>query len=179
MPDDRAARTALVIVNTGDGKGKTTAALGTLLRAWGRGWKVVMLQFIKAETGNFGEHRAARKMGFEIIPLGAGFTWLSKDIEQDKALARACWERCKERLLSGEYDLVALDEITYPLTYGWLPVEDVLETLRARPPHVHVILTGRDAPAELIEFADLVTEMTEVKHPYRTKGIKAQAGIEF
>jgi cob(I)alamin adenosyltransferase len=179
VSDDRTARRALVIVNTGDGKGKTTAALGTLLRAWGRGWKVVMLQFIKTETSNFGEHRAARKMGVEIIPLGSGFTWLSKDIEHDKALARRCWEQCKERLLSGEYDLVVLDEITYPLTYGWLPVEEVLDALRARPPYVHVILTGRDAPAELVEFADLVTEMQEVKHPYRTQGIKAQAGIEF
>lgn len=177
MSDDRTARRALVIVNTGDGKGKTTAALGTLLRAWGRGWKVVMLQFIKTETSNFGEHRAARKMGVEIIPLGSGFTWLSKDIEHDKALARRCWEQCKERLLSGEYDLVVLDEITYPLTYGWLPVEEVLDALRARPPYVHVILTGRDAPAELVEFADLVTEMQEVKHPYRTQGIKAQSGI--
>lgn len=179
MPDDRTARRALVILNTGHGKGKTTAALGVLTRAWGRGWKVVMLQFIKSETSNFGEHRAARKMGIEVIPLGSGFTWLSKDIEKDKALARTCWEQCKQRLLGGEYDLVVLDEITYPLTYGWLPVEDVLDTLRARPPHVHVILTGRDAPAELVEFADLVTEMREVKHPYKLQGIRAQAGIEF
>jgi cob(I)alamin adenosyltransferase len=179
MADDRSTRKALVILNTGDGKGKTTAALGVLLRAWGRGWKVVMLQFIKAETGNFGEHRAARKMGIEIIPLGSGFTWLSKDIEKDKALARACWEQCKARIVSGEYDLVALDEITYPLAYGWLPTDEVIETLRARPSHVHVILTGRDAPAELVEFADLVTEMGATKHPYKTQGIKAQAGIEF
>jgi cob(I)alamin adenosyltransferase len=179
VADDREGRKALVIVNTGNGKGKTTAALGTLFRAWGRGWNVVMLQFIKADTGNFGEHRGARKAGFEIIPLGSGFTWLSKDIEKDKALARACWEQCKERLLSGAYDLVALDEITYPLTFGWLPVDEVIETLRSRPSHVHVILTGRDAPAELVEFADLVTEMQEIKHPYKTRGIKAQAGIEF
>ncbi len=179
MVDARATRRGLVILNTGDGKGKTTAALGVLMRAWGRGWKVVMLQFIKAETGNFGEHRAARKMDLEIIPLGSGFTWLSKDIEKDKALARTCWEQCKQRLVNGDYDIVALDEITYPLTYGWLPVEEVIETLRTRPPHVHVILTGRDAPAELVEFADLVTEMQEVKHPYRLQGIKAQAGIEF
>src|SRR5437762_14252070 len=102
MTDERTGRRALVILNTGNGKGKTTAALGTLLRAWGRGWKVVMLQFIKAETGIFGEHRAARRLGIEIIPLGSGFTWLSKDIEKDKALARACWEQCKQRLLSGE-----------------------------------------------------------------------------
>lgn len=179
MSDDRSARRSLVIVNTGNGKGKTTAALGTLMRAWGRGWKVVMLQFIKAETGNFGEHRAGRRMELEIIPLGAGFTWLSKDIEHDKALARACWGQCKARIESGDYDIVALDEITYPLTYGWLPVEEVIATLRARPSYTHIILTGRDAPAELVEFADLVTEMTEIKHPYKTDGTKAQAGIEF
>jgi cob(I)alamin adenosyltransferase len=179
MADDRASRRALVLVFTGNGKGKTTAALGTLLRAWGRGWNVIMLQFIKAETGNFGEHRAARKAGFEIIPLGSGFTWLSKDIEKDKALARECWDQCKQRILGGAYDLVTLDEITYPLNYGWLPVEEVLDTLRARPPYTHVIVTGRDAPAELVEFADLVTEMGEVKHPYKSQGIKAQAGIEF
>lgn len=179
MSDERSGRRSLVIVNTGNGKGKTTAALGLLFRAWGRGWKVIMLQFIKAETGNFGEHRAARKAGFEIIPLGSGFTWLSKDIEKDKALARACWKQCRERILSGEYDLVALDEITYPLNYGWLPIDEVLDTLRQRPPYTHIVLTGRDAPAELVEFADLVTEMTEIKHPYKTQGIKAQAGIEF
>ena len=176
---ERASRKALVILNTGNGKGKTTAALGVLFRAWGRGQNVVMLQFIKADTGNFGEHKAARKAGIEIIPLGSGFTWLSKDIEKDKALARACWEQCRERIMSGDYDIVALDEITYPLTFGWLPVDEVLETLRARPEHTHVILTGRDAPLELIEFADLVTEMQETKHPYREQGIKAQAGIEF
>jgi cob(I)alamin adenosyltransferase len=179
MAEERAGRRSLVMVNTGNGKGKTTAALGLLFRAWGRGWNVVMLQFIKAETGNFGEHRAARKAGFEIIPLGSGFTWLSKDIEKDKALARSCWEQCRQRILSGDYDLVALDEITYPLNYGWLPVDEVLDTLRQRPPYTHVVLTGRDAPAELVELADLVTEMGEVKHPYKTQGIKAQAGIEF
>ena len=179
MAEDRSNRTALVLLFTGNGKGKTTAALGQLFRAWGRGWNVVMLQFIKAETGNFGEHRAARRAGIEIIPLGSGFTWLSKDIEQDKALARRCWEECRRRILGGDYDLVALDEITYPLTYGWLPTAEVIETLRSRPPHVHIVLTGRDAPAELVEFADLVTEMGETKHPYKTRGIKAQAGIEF
>lgn len=179
MPDERAGRTALVILNTGDGKGKTTAALGTLFRAWGRGWNVIMLQFIKSETANFGEHRAARRTGFPVVPLGAGFTWLSKDLEHDKALARRCWEQCREHLLSGDFDIVALDEITYPLTYGWLPVDDVIETLRQRPAHVHVILTGRAAPEPLVAFADLVTEMRDVKHPFRSRGVKAQAGIEF
>src|SRR5436305_11530729 len=118
------------MVNTGNGKGKTTAALGLLLRAAGRGWNVVMLQFIKAQTSNYGEHRAARRLGFEIISLGAGFTWLSENLDEDRALAARCWERCKEALLSGTYDLVALDELTYALTYGWLSMDDVIETLR-------------------------------------------------
>jgi cob(I)alamin adenosyltransferase len=178
MAVDRRGRTALVILNTGNGKGKTTAALGLLLRAAGRGWNVVMLQFIKAKTSNYGEHRAAKALGFEIISLGAGFTWLSQNLDEDRALAERCWAACKERLLSGEYDMVALDELTYPLTFGWLNTADVIETIRARPAHVHVVITGRNAPQELIDFADLVTEMSAVKHPYK-RGIKAQAGIEF
>jgi cob(I)alamin adenosyltransferase len=152
--------------------------MGALFRAWGRGMKVCMLSFIKSETSNYGEERAARKLGIEIIPLGAGFTWLSKDIEHDKALARKCWQLCKEKLQSGTYDIVVLDEITYPLTYGWLDMDEVIDTLRNRPPDLHVILTGRDAPQELIDFADLVTEMREVKHPFQ-QGIKAQPGIDF
>ncbi len=169
----------LVIVNTGNGKGKTTAALGILLRAWGRDMKVVMLQFIKAQTANWGESRAAKKMGAEIIPLGAGFTWLSKDIERDKALAQQCWALCREKIESGEYDIVILDEITYCFKFGWLDLNEVLDVLRRRDPMQHVVITGRDAPEQLIEFADLVTEMREIKHPYKQQGIKAQKGIEF
>jgi len=171
-------RKPLVVLYTGNGKGKTTAALGMLLRAWGRGMKVCMLSFIKEQTANFGEERAARKLGIELIPLGGGFTWLSKDIEQDKALARRCWELCKQKIASGEYDIVVLDEITYPITYGWLDVDEVIATLRERPKDLHVVLTGRDAHEKLIEFADLVTEMREVKHPFTT-GIKAQPGVDF
>lgn len=171
-------RRPLVVVNTGDGKGKTTAALGVLFRAWGRGMRVVMLQFIKATTSNYGEDRAAKKLGIEITPLGGGFTWLSKDIEKDKALARELWEICKEKISSAQYDIVILDEFTYPLAYGWLPIDEVLDFLRNRPPGMHIIITGRAAPPELIEFADLVTEMRDVKHPFE-KGIKAQPGLEF
>jgi cob(I)alamin adenosyltransferase len=169
---------ALVILYTGNGKGKTTAALGMMLRAWGRGMKVCMLSFIKAQTSNYGEERAARKLGIELIPLGGGFTWLSKDLEKDKALARECWDLCKQKIGSGEYDVVVLDEITYPITYGWLDVDEVIETLRGRPEGLHVVLTGRDANEKLIEFADLVTEMREVKHPFKA-GIKAQPGVDF
>ncbi len=169
---------SLLLVNTGNGKGKTTAALGVMFRAWGRGLRVCMLQFIKTATSNYGEHRAAKKIGIEIVPLGGGFTWLSKDIERDKALARELWEQSKERIASGAYDLVVLDEFTYPLIYGWLPVDEVIETLRQRPEHVSVIITGRDAPQPLIDAADTVTEMREIKHPYQ-QGITALAGIDY
>jgi cob(I)alamin adenosyltransferase len=175
-PDRR--NQGLVIVNTGDGKGKTTAALGLLLRAWGQGLRVAMFQFIKAQSGNWGESRAARKMGVEIVPLGSGFTWTSTDLERDRALAREGWERCRAAILSAEYDLVVLDELTYCFTFDWLDLDEVLATLRERPEGQHVVITGRDAPPALIEFADLVTEMREIKHPFAT-GIKAQKGIEF
>ena len=176
--NERERRTGLVVVNTGDGKGKTTSALGVLFRAWGRGLHVVMLQFIKQTTSNYGENRAARKLGIEMIPLGGGFTWLSKDIEKDKALARKGWDVCREKLASDAYDVVILDEITYPITYGWLPAEEVLEALKARPKHQHVIITGRSAHESLIDYADLVSEMREIKHPYQ-KGVKAQPGLDF
>jgi cob(I)alamin adenosyltransferase len=175
-PDRRAQ--GLVIVNTGNGKGKTTAALGILLRAWGRDMRVIVLQFIKHQTANWGEERAAARMGIEMIPLGGGFTWMSKDLAKDRALAREGWERCRAAIQSGHYDLVILDEITYCFKYGWLDLDEVLEVLRERPPAQHVVLTGRDAPEKLIAFADLVTEMREIKHPFKD-GIKAQKGIEF
>ncbi len=179
MSDEpKAPKHSLVVVNTGNGKGKTTAALGVLFRAWGRGLNVCMLQFIKSTTSNYGENKAARKAGIEIIGLGGGFTWLSTDIEKDKALARELWDQCKEKIASGDYDVVALDEFTYPLAYGWLPTEEVIEFLKQRPKRTHVIITGRDAPQELIDYADLVTEMKEIKHPFQ-QGIKAQPGIEF
>ena len=178
MKVGRRKRIGLVIVNTGDGKGKTTAALGVLFRSWGRDMKVGMFQFIKHSTANFGEHRAGRKTGLEIVAMGDGFTWLSKDIEATKDLALKQWAICKERICSGDYDVLVLDELTYPLRYGWIATGEVVETLRDRPKDLHVIITGRYAPQELIDFADLVTEMKEIKHPYK-QGIKAQPGIDF
>jgi cob(I)alamin adenosyltransferase len=171
-------RHPLVLLYTGNGKGKTSSALGVTMRAWGRGWSICWLQFIKSTTSHFGESRAAEAMGIEMIPLGDGFTWLSKDIEKDKALARECWALAREKIYSSRYDLVVLDEITYPVSYGWLDADEVVTALRERPPDVDVILTGRDATPELVEFADLVTDMTEVKHPYQS-GIKAQPGIDY
>ena len=168
----------LVIVNTGNGKGKTTAAMGVLFRAWGRDMRVIMLQFIKHTTANFGEQRAAQKIGVTMRAMGDGFTWRSRDLEQSADLSRALWEDAKEVIASGEHDLVVLDEFTYPLHYGWIPTEEVVETLKNRPEMLHVIITGRNAPPALVEYADLVTEMNVVKHPYQS-GIKAQPGIEF
>lgn len=172
-------RVGLTIVNTGDGKGKTTAALGMILRAWGRGYKICVVQFIKAETGQWGEIKAAKKLGIEWHTTGDGFTWLSKDMDETTARALHGWEIAKEKIASGEFDLVLLDEFTYTMLYKWLDSAEVVEWLRAnKPAELHLVITGRSASPELVEFADLVTEMNPVKHPYE-KGIKAQPGIEF
>ena len=169
----------LVVVNTGNGKGKTTAALGVLFRAWGRDMRVKMFQFLKHTCARFGEKRAAEKLDIPIDALGDRFTWKSKDVHQTEDLAREQWEICKKAILSHEHDIVILDEFTYPLHFGWAPVEDAIETLDRKPHMMHVIITGRYAPDELVEFADLVTEMREIKRPYKEQGIKAQPGLEF
>jgi len=175
MPDKK----GLLIVNTGDGKGKSTAAFGTLLRAWGRGMRICVVQFIKSETGARGEIKAAKKMGIEWLSTGDGFTWLSKDMDETTARAQHGWKLAQEKISSGNYDLILLDEFTYPLHYGWLDTAEVLDWLKAnRPQNLHLIITGRSAPAELVREADLVTEMLMIKHPYE-QGLKAQAGIEF
>lgn len=175
----REQRHGLVIVNTGDGKGKTTAALGLLLRASGRDMRVGMFQFIKSAETRYGEHVAADRLGVEIIPLGDGFTWLSENIAEDRALAARGWERVLAVLASGEFDVLILDELTYCLKFGWLDEAEVLDALRERPAGTHVVITGRDATPALIALADLVTEMRMIKHPYRDQGIAAQPGIEL
>lgn len=175
----RERRTGLVLLKTGNGKGKTTSALGLLLRARGRDMRVAMLQFIKSADTERGEHIAARRLGVEIEPMGDGFTWLSEEIEKDRELARTCWARCTEVLHSGAYDVVIFDELTYALSYGWLEHEEVFRVIRERPQGTHVVITGRKATPALREFADLVTEMNEIKHPYRTRGLGAQPGIEL
>ncbi len=169
----------LVIVNTGNGKGKSTSAFGVLLRAWGRGFRICVIQFIKAETGQWGEIKAAKKLGIDWFTTGDGFTWTSKDMDETIARARHGWEIAREKILSKNYDLIILDEFTYTMHYEWLNTAEVIGWLKAnKPEDTHLIITGRDAPAALIEYADLVTEMQEIKHPYQ-KGIQAQAGIEF
>jgi cob(I)alamin adenosyltransferase len=170
-------RRGLIIVNTGDGKGKSTSAFGLALRAHGRAKNVKIYQFMKVPSARFGEHRVFEKLGVPIEGLGDGFSWKSQDIEHSAQLARDGWLRAKETILAGEHFLVVLDEITYPLIYGWLGLEDVLQTLKERPTHVHVCLTGRRCPAEIIDLADTVTEMKMIKHAFQA-GIPAQRGIE-
>ena len=176
-PKAEGERRGLILINTGHGKGKSTSAFGLALRAHGRGKAVKIYQFMKVPTARFGEHRMFEQLGVPIEGLGDGFSWKSRDLEHSAQLARDGWARAEATIRAGEHFLVVLDEITYPLIYGWLPLEPVLAALRERPPHVHVMLTGRDAPEELIELADTVTEMTLVKHHFKA-GVPAQRGIE-
>ena len=176
----RNQKKGLVIVNTGNGKGKTSAALGVMTRAWGRGMRVQVIQFFKHENAQFGETRAAAKMNIPFGGTGDGFTWTSKDLDETQAKALHGWELAKQAISANEHDIVILDEFTYVMAFGWLPAHDVAAWLEAnKPPAMHVIITGRDAPPELIAFADLVTEMREIKHPFKDQGIRAQPGIEF
>lgn len=171
----------LLMVHTGDGKGKTTCALGLMMRAAGRGLKCCMIQFMKSRNDRYGEHESAEKLGIEVHTMGDGFTWDTKNPEQDRATARATWSLCIEKMRSGDYDMLVFDELVYVLSYNMLPVEEVLSELRAvraAQPALHIVVTGRDAPPELIQAADLVTEMRDIKHPFNA-GIRAQQGIEF
>ena len=171
----------LLMVNTGNGKGKTTCALGLMMRAAGRGLNCCMIQFMKSRHDRYGEHESAEKLGIEVHTMGDGFTWDTKNPEQDRATARETWKLCVEKLRSGDYDLLVFDEMVYVLSYEMLDVAEILaeiQTVRATQPALHIVLTGRDAPPELIAAADLVTEMKEIKHPFN-QGIRAQQGIEF
>lgn len=174
---EKAERRGLLIVNTGDGKGKSTAAFGLAMRAQGRGKTVKIYQFMKVPSARFGEHRTFEKLGLPIEGLGDGFSWKSKDLEHSAELARQGWARAVASIQSGENFLVVLDEMTYPLIYGWIPLQEVVAVLSQRPKEVHVVLTGRDCPAEIIAIADTVTEMRKIKHAYEA-GIPAQRGIE-
>lgn len=179
--DYRESTKGLLMVNTGDGKGKTTAALGVIVRAAGRGLKCCLIQFMKSKTDRYGEHESLEKLGVEIHTMGDGFTWDTNDKTQDIATSERTWELCVEKMRTAEYDLLVFDEIVYVLDYKFLDVNAVLDEIkrvRDAQPHLHLILTGRNAPAELVEAADLVTEMKEIKHPFHA-GIYAQQGIEF
>lgn len=169
---------SLVLVNTGHGKGKSSSAFGVMVRGWARGWRVGVVQFVKGGKWKTGERKLADQLEIEWHTLGDGFTWESTDLEHTAQLGRDAWEVVTEKLASGDYDLLILDELTYPMKYGWVPVETVVKAIRERDPKTNVVVTGRDAPDELIELADTVTEMRKVKHAY-DEGISAMKGIEF
>lgn len=170
----------LIVVNTGNGKGKTTAALGMVMRSLGHGYNVAIVQFIKgawepAEKAVLGKWSEQLK----FHAMGEGFTWDTQDRERDIEMATAAWQKSLSYIVDPEYKLVLLDEVNIALKLGYLDVATVIAGLEQKPTDSHVILTGRGAPAELVEIADLVTEMTLVKHPFREQGVKAQPGIEF
>lgn len=169
----------LVIVHTGTGKGKTTAALGMVCRMIGHGMKVSIIQFIKGamETGEQNLFDAFPDL-VEMRPMGEGFTWDTQDRTRDIAKVREAWEAAKARIMDPEWKMVVCDELNIALRYDYLPVQEVLDVLACRPADTHIVITGRNAPSELIEAADLVTDMQMVKHPFRS-GVKAQAGVEF
>lgn len=169
----------LVLVNTGDGKGKTSASLGVILRMLGRKKRVALVQFLKHEGGQWGEVRGLRELGLDAVKTGDGWTWTSKDLDESQSKALHGWEIAKEKITSGDYDLVVLDEFTYLMDFGWLDEMEVLNWLEEnKPEELHLIITGRNAPQAIIDYADTVTSMTKIKHAYDA-GIPARAGIEF
>ena len=169
---------SLVLLNTGDGKGKSTAAFGVVMRALARDWHVCVIQFIKSGKWKVGEEKIGLQLGVDWLKGGDGFTWESKDLDQSEGRAVAAWQLAKAAITAGEHELVVLDEITYPVTYGWLDGAEVATTIRERPAHVNLVLTGRNAAPEIVEVADTITEMVKVRHAY-DQGIRARRGIDF
>lgn len=184
MPADMSAapeavrKPSLVVINTGDGKGKSSSAFGMMLRGWARGWKVAVVQCIKSGDWNTGEQKAAAELGIEWHAMGDGFTWDSDDLDETARLGREAWERARELLVSGDYDLVIIDELTYLMTFGWVPVAEVVAGVLGRASKTSVVITGRDAPQELIDIADTVTEMRKIKHAFDV-GVRAKKGIDY
>ena len=169
---------SLVLINTGHGKGKSTAAFGTMLRAISRGWKVAVVQFLKSGDWKVGEEKIGRRLGVDWWALGDGFTWDSENMSETEAVAREAWVFTRRLVSEGKHRMVLLDEVTYPINWGWIDLAEVVEMIRARPRHVSLILTGRDAPSALIAEADTVTEMAKVKHAF-DRGVMARRGIDF
>ena len=175
----------LLVVNTGMGKGKSTAAFGLLLRGWAQGWRIGVYQFVKSGKWRVGEHAAAQALSgsdaggqIDWFKMGDGWTWTSRNLEASADLAREGWEEVRRRLADETYRLLVLDEFTYPMHFGWVDTAEVVAVLRDRPGLQHVVVTGRYAPPELVEAADLVSEVTKVKHPMDA-GIRGQKGIEW
>ena len=167
-----------MLVHTGDGKGKSTAAFGVLIRAIARGWPVAVVQFLKSGAWRTGEEKIGRQLGADWWSIGDGFTWDSPDLTEDEAVARAAWDHARAVIEGDAYRLVVLDEITYPMNWGWIDQRDVVEKIRNRPARVNIVATGRDAPAALVDVADTVTEMRNVKHAY-DRGVIAKRGIDY
>lgn len=178
--DRRELRSApsLVLVNTGHGKGKSTAAFGTLLRSRGRDWPTAVVQFIKSGRWRTGEEAMLRHLGVDWYSAGDGFSWESSDLDESRAKAVAAWAFSRELITAGSHRMIMLDEISYPMNWGWIEVEEVRTTLGERPEDVSVFLTGREMPAEIVEVADTVTEMVPVKHAFQ-QGIRARRGIDY
>lgn len=177
-PDGLRSADSVVVVNTGNGKGKSSSAFGIMIRGVARGWNVAVVQFIKSGDWKVGEEKIGRQLGVDWFAFGEGFTWDSEDMSNDIAHARAGWSKAVELMNAGEHQLVIFDELTYLSNFGWLPIGDIVDAVEHRPRHVNVVITGRDAAPELIEIADTVTEMVEVKHAYQ-QGIRAMRGIDY
>jgi cob(I)alamin adenosyltransferase len=177
-PEGMKTAPSVVIVNTGDGKGKSTAAFGVVMRAVARDWHVAVVQFLKSGEWRVGEEATARRLGVDWWAIGEGFTWDSADLTEDQAVTRAAWEHAAAVIRAGDHRLVVLDEITYPMNWGWIDTDEVVQVIRERPSRVSIVATGRDAPAALVAVADTVTEMRNIKHAYDA-GIIAKKGIDY
>jgi len=177
-PPELHRASSLVLVNTGDGKGKTSAAIGVVVRSVARGWSVAVVQFLKSDTWKTGEEKVCRQLGVDWWAIGEGFTWDSEDLTVDQAVAAEAWRHAKAVIQGGDHRLVVLDEVTYPVNWGWIALDDVLTAIGERPDHVNVVVTGRDAPEAIVALADTVTEMGERKHAYQ-RGIRAMKGIDY
>jgi cob(I)alamin adenosyltransferase len=177
-PDGLRRAPSLVLVNTGPGKGKTTAAMGVVMRGVARGWPVAVVQFLKSGDWHTGEEKVCRQLGVDWWSMGEGFTWDSADLTIDQAIAADAWAHARRLIQAGDHQLVVLDEITYPINWSWIEVTDVVGAITDRPDHVSIVCTGRNAPPELTAVADTVTEMGAAKHAYQS-GIRAKKGIDF
>jgi len=177
-PDELRRAPSLVVVNTGPGKGKSTAAMGVMLRGVARGWSVAVVQYLKSGTWRTGEEAIGRQLGVDWWAMGEGFTWDSDHLSVDEAVAAEAWAHSKALIEAGRHRLVVLDEITYPMNWGWIDTAEVVATIAGRPEDVNIVCTGRDAPDALVEVADTVTEMAQVKHAY-DRGIRAKKGIDY
>ncbi len=184
-PRRRTREHPLLAVHTGMGKGKSTAAFGLMLRGWAQGWPIGVFQFVKSGKWKVGEHKAAMALSgmdeggtIDWFKMGDGWTWTSRDLEESADLAREGWEEVKRRLADESYRLLILDEFTYTLKFGWVDTAEVIEVLTTRPGFQHVLITGRDAPQELLDVADLASELVKITHPF-DEGRRGQKGIEW